>query len=373
MERICTRVLLAGLLLVSAGPCAPGAFGQPEREASPAADRALVVAVREAPPFAMRDPEGNWVGLSVDLWQDAADKLDWNFEWREMSLAETLAALETGEVDVGVAALTITPDRERALDFSHPYYVSGLALAYQTDRTKAWLNTLRAFLSWEFLSVVLTLAAVLLVVGALAWLFERRRNREQFGGGGVLGGLGAGFWWSAVTMTTVGYGDKAPLTLGGRVVALIWMFASLVIIASFTGAIAASVTVSQLETKLLEERRLAELRIGVLGESAGAEFLRDKGIRFRTYDGILTALEALDRGEIEVVAHDAPILKYYAREREALGLEVTADVLVRDDYGYGLPPGSSLREPLDVSLLTILHEPAWEAIKQQYLGESARR
>ena len=38
------------------------------------------------------------------------------------------------------------------------------------------------------------------------------------------------FWWAAVTMTTVGYGDKTPVTTGGRIVGLVWMFTSVIVI-----------------------------------------------------------------------------------------------------------------------------------------------
>ena len=75
------------------------------------------------------------------------------------------------------------------------------------------------------------------VVGVVMWLGERRRNQAQFGGTAAHG-IGAGLWWSAVTMTTVGYGDKAPVTILGRLLGLVWMFAAIIIISSFTAAIA---------------------------------------------------------------------------------------------------------------------------------------
>jgi len=48
-------------------------------------------------------------------------------------------------------------------------------------------------------------------------------------------------------MTTVGYGDKAPVTLAGRVVGLLWMPASIILISGFTAAIASALTVGQLD------------------------------------------------------------------------------------------------------------------------------
>ena len=116
------RLGLAATLLVALAST-PAATAEPNAEA-------LVVAVREAPPFAARDAAGHWRGLSVELWEDVAQRLGVDFEWRELDLQETLDALEAGDIDVAVAALTITSEREQVFDFSHPYLITGLAIAY---------------------------------------------------------------------------------------------------------------------------------------------------------------------------------------------------------------------------------------------------
>jgi hypothetical protein len=70
----------------------------------------------------------------------------------------------------------------------------------------------------------------------MVWLFERKLNPAHFGGN-TLQGIGSGFWFSAVTMTTVGYGDKHPKTTGGRIVSLIWMFTAVILVSLFTATI----------------------------------------------------------------------------------------------------------------------------------------
>lgn len=334
-----------------------------------AADRpGLTVAVREVPPFAMRDTAGNWEGLSVDLWQDVADKLNIEFEWLELPLDETIARLRDGTVDVAIAAISVTAAREEFLDFSHPYYVTGLSPAFRERAASAWAATLRGFFSLEFLSAVGSLAVVLLVAGFFIWLFERKANAGQFGHGNAKRGLGDGFWWSAVTMTTVGYGDKAPITPGGRIVALVWMFVSLIIIASFTASIAASLTKNELTESLSRDRPLADMNVGVLAGSAADEQAQNRGAVVQRFDTVGAAIAALEAGDVDTVVHDSPILKYEVRASGA-DVRVAERVLVRDDYAFALPESSPLRNDVNLALLSILFEPAWQRIRARYLGD----
>ena len=364
MRLLRVRSLLSGLAVALPALCV---LGEAAASAEGPGD-SLIVAVREVPPFAMRGTSGRWEGLSVDLWQAVADQTGLEFSWKEIPLDATLADLETGAVDVGVAALTITAERERRIDFSHAYHVSGLALAVPAPAS-AWSSTLTGFFTLEFLSAVGTLALVLLVAGFAVWLFERKRNQEQFGHGSTLRGIGDGFWWSAVTMTTVGYGDKAPTTLGGRLVALVWMFASLIVIAGFTASIAASLTADRLESGALLGRPIGELVVGVLEGSAAEAYATDAGATVRSFPSVEAALEDLVSRNVEVVLHDSPVLKYHVRN-DFTSLQVAPDTLVRDDYGFGLAPGSPLREDVNAALLSTLHEPVWRRIQGRYLGET---
>ena len=190
----------------------------------------LIIGTREAPPFAMQGEDGAWTGLGITLWEEVARELDLKYEWREMGEPETLIeSVADGSLDASIAAITVTSDRAKKVDFSQPYHTAGFAIVVPKGSSHSWWVILKAFFSVGFLKVILALSVVLLAAGFGVWLFERKANAEQFGGPPAHG-LGAAFWWSAVTMTTVGYGDKSPRTVGGRLVALVWMFTSVIII-----------------------------------------------------------------------------------------------------------------------------------------------
>ena len=218
----------------------------------------LIVGIKEAPPFVIKNEDGTYSGISIDLWYRLAEDLDLNFQFEERNLEGLLQGLQNQSLDAVVAALTITAERAEYIDFTHPFYTTGLGIAAYQKGKKGWQGIINRIFQTQFIRIVASLGFILLIIAVLVWFFERKRNTEQFGGG-ILKGIGSGFWWSAVTMTTVGYGDKAPKTFPGRLIALIWMFAAIIMVSSLTATIASILTVSQIEASIKDPSDLATL------------------------------------------------------------------------------------------------------------------
>lgn len=332
------------------------------------AARPLIVATKVAPPFVVKDADGRYTGLVIELWERIADELDLAYEFRELSISETMEALAQGDVDVAVAALTVTSERETIVDFTHPFLQSGLAIAAGPQDSRSFAALLAAVTSAAFLRSLGALVLVLLLAGAAVWAFERRKNPGHFGGSPGRG-LGAGFWWSAVTMTTVGYGDKAPVTLGGRAVALVWMFVSVVTISGFTATIASTLTVGGLSAVIQGPDDLKRFVVASVPGTAADSWMKHQGIAVHGFDTIGDALGAVADGRAPVAVYDAPILQYLALTEFAGKVEMLPYVFDRQYYGFGLPNKSPLRKRLNQALLQELESARWAQALRMYLGE----
>jgi len=329
--------------------------------------RPLVVGTREAPPFAMKGPDGEWTGLSIDLWTDVAKRLDLEFEWREMGEPETLIdAVADGSIDASVAAITVTAERARRVDFSQPYYTAGFGIVVPVSERSNWWATISAFFSVDFLKVVAALSFVLLLAAFGVWMFERKTNAEQFGGN-LAQGLGAAFWWSAVTMTTVGYGDKSPRTMGGRLVALVWMFASVIIISGFTAQIASSLTHHRMDSDLRGPSDLPRFTVATVNLSTAQSYLEHLGVRTISLPDVDSVLRAVSAGDAAAAVYDEPILQYKLRGHPKL--QLLPGIFERRDYAIALPLKSPMRKEINIRVLEQTQSDLWRFQVESYLGK----
>lgn len=362
-----SRAVIAFLLL-TAVLAGPEAKSQTSPGASPALP-VLNVATKQAPPFAMRTKDGTWSGLAIDLFEDIGRELGRKIKWIAVeNTSNLLTTVAAGKVDAGIAAVTITSKREAKVDFSHGYYDSGLAIAVSTSHRAGFWSGLQALASPAFLGTICLLGVLLLAAGAVIWFVERSRNPEQFEQDPVKG-IGNGFWWAAVTMTTVGYGDKAPITALGRFIAVIWMFAALILTAVFTAQLTTALTVNQLAGPVKSLADLPRSRVGIVARSASNAYFDTRYIRTLSFRDVDAGLDALAAGEIDAFVHDEPILRFQVLRDYSGRLALLSQIFEPQDYGIVLPPRSRLREPVNQALLKVRASPRWSAIKQKYFGQ----
>lgn len=363
---IMSVTLLLFLFFQCAGAVALGSESKAAYISS-AEDGAVVVGTRVAPPFVIEDDEGQLSGITISLWEHIAAEMELEYRFEIRDIAGMLEGVENGELYAGASALTITAEREESVDFTHPFYVSGLGIATSYTPQGIW-QAFMAIFDPEFLFVVGLLMLLLLFWGALVWYFERKGNEEEFGGS-TAEGIGAGFWWAAVTMTTVGYGDKSPRTLGGRVVGFIWMFAAVIVISFFTASIASSLTVTQLDSKVSGPEDLPFVRVGILENSATEIYMNEENIRYRTYPTIEEGLRAVEQDRLDAFLHDAPIIRYETDQNFRNEVRVLSQTFNDQYYGIALPLGSEYRNQMNRILLDYIASPEWREVQKRFGAE----
>lgn len=330
------------------------------------ADDVLLVATKSSPPFSFRGEDGEWTGISIELWRQLAEELELDYEFREATLAEMLDGVETGTFDAAVAAITVTAERHERVDFCHPHHTTGFGVAVSARHgTDTWV-LVRRILSPRLLLIVGLMIAVVLGCGLLFWRFERRDNESMFGGERRRG-IGMGVWWSTILL--FGHKGIVPVSIGGRLLAAASMIASILLLSTITGVIASVLTVRQLDTGISRITDLKHLRVATIAASTSAEFLDQRRIGHAEYDTVEEAIAAVDEGRADAIVYDEALLKFLAAGPAEGRIEVLPVTFGLQEYAIALRLDSPLRKPLNEELLRFRATDPWNDLVFRFLGD----
>lgn len=327
----------------------------------------LRVATYDDPPFSMKDASGQWTGLAIELWHEVADRMGVDYEITGYDPPQRVYdLLAEGQVDVAAGALPVTRERVEAFEFSSTFLSKHYSIATAPREDAGWTAALGGPMSSRLRDVMLATLALFLSSALVIWWIERRRNPGHFGGG-VTRGIGNGLWWSAATMTTVGYGDRTPVTIAGRFFAVFVMFLSLVLVSITTGIIASRLTVVEMRAKITVLGDLSRVRVGVMRGSPVAGFLTEHAIPYAMFPDIERAVEALVEGELDAVVGGEAELRYLADRRFQGRIALVPGAIDQGFVAFGLPTASPLRREINASLLGVLESGEWPRLRREYL------
>jgi polar amino acid transport system substrate-binding protein len=354
-----SAMMVAGLLLAWAAVPSPAA-----RAAQVQIGR-LRVATKVLEPFVFKQGD-QWAGFSIDLWNTIAQRLGLETEWIEVkNVQDQLDAVENGQADAAIAGISMTADREKRIDFSHPYFDAGLQILTRPNRPSAWQHV-RDFMTPGLLGILALGLLFALVMGHVIWLIERRRNPEF--PRGYLRGVIEGIWWLFLVVATGEYRDGETRNVVKRMLTAAWWLVGVALIAQFTATITSNLTVQQLTSTIKGPGDLPGKSIASVQNSTAAQYLSKAGLPFTTVERIEDAYALLDQGQVQAVVYDSPVLVYYAAHAGKGRAEVVGPIFKPEKYGIALPTGSPLRKQINEVLLGLYQDGTYETIYDKWFG-----
>jgi polar amino acid transport system substrate-binding protein len=329
--------------------------------------KTLKLVTRLVPPF-VTEANGELGGFSIELWQNIAQELDIKSEFtKTITVTELLNTIKTKQVDAGIAAISVTSQRERDFDFSQPIFDSGLQILVRSQGHQSSIGRLVDSLFTPALFQLLGIMLLIILIPAhIVWLVERHHKGGFLENSNYFPGIFKACWWAAGTLAT--QADEMPKSPWGRIMAVVWMFISVVFIAYFTATVTTSLTVEQLQSNIKGPQDLPGKRVATIAGSTSANYLRQQKIEAKEFKQIDEAYTALNDSELDAVVFDAPILLYYAAHDGKGKVQVVGNIFRKESYAIALPNGSPYRKPINNALLSLQENGKYQEIYDKWFS-----
>jgi polar amino acid transport system substrate-binding protein len=328
--------------------------------------KALRVAVKPIAPFVLKQGT-ELTGFSIDLWNALAQSLKVNTAWVEVTtVGDQLQAVKSGKADAAIAAITITKERENDIDFTQPYFDSGLQIMVRAQGGNHLLDVFDS-IPWSTIAALLgAFIAIMFVMANVLWIIERQTSRHFQKG--YLKGTGEGLWAVALIVATGEHGDRdAPRVVKRLIVFFMWL-AGVVLIAQLTATVTSTQTVDRLNSNIRGPTDLAGKKIAAVQGTVAADYLTEQGL---LYMNVASAEEGSDlvlRGDVQAMVFDAPTLQYLAARRGGGVLRVVGPIFAPQKYGIAVADGSPLRKRINGALLEMYEDGRYRALYNKWFS-----
>lgn len=328
--------------------------------------KALRVAVKPIAPFVLKQGT-ELTGFSIDLWNALAQRLRVDTIWVEVkTVGEQLQAVKSGEADVAIAAITITKEREKAIDFTQPYFDSGLQILV---RAQGGNHLLDAFDSVPWITIATLLGvfiAIMFVMANVLWVVERRTS--QHFQKGYLKGMGEGLWGVALIVATGEHGDRqAPRIVKRLIVFFMWLV-GVVLIAQLTATVTSIQTVDRLNTNIRGPEDLAGKIIATVPGTVAADYMIEHGLQYVEAASGDEGYKLVLQGQVQAMVFDAPTLQYWSARRGNGSLRVVGPMFAPEKYGIAVADGSPLRKQINSALLQMYEDGRYEELYNKWFS-----
>lgn len=125
------KILVVGLSVVLA--CSMLFVGCGSKEKSEIPETVTVGTNAEFPPFEFKNDDGEYDGFDMAMMQEVCKRMGSKMKIKNMEFKSLIGAMESGNLDVIAAGMTVTDERKESVDFSDSYYTSNQYIIVKED------------------------------------------------------------------------------------------------------------------------------------------------------------------------------------------------------------------------------------------------
>ncbi|EDO30203.1 predicted protein, partial [Nematostella vectensis] len=317
--------------------------------------------------------------------QDPVTK-EWNGVVREVL---------NGRADLAVTSLTISPERQKVIDFTQPYMDLGLTVLIKPDPTEE-KNPFAILRPFRY-DLWMAIGGTMIIVGFFLWLFS------TFSPFGFYGrcvqkchtkieprylklhdtlSLVRALWSTVVYYVGQSSDHLHPVSSSGRITVAVYWFAMLIVMSTYTANLAAFLTIKRFTSPISSVDDLArqkDISYGTVLNSQPQAFFESASVpsfvtmwQYMRYHHtfVNNSAEGIEKVMNENYAFiwDSAVLEFVAHNQISCGTLITSgSVFGRIGYGFGLAKDSPYTKQLSNAILQLRHAGYMEFLDRKWL------
>ncbi|KAI5675417.1 hypothetical protein M9H77_06367 [Catharanthus roseus] len=317
----------------------------------------------------------NATGFSIDIFLSTLQFLPFNvdhefvhFDPEETAYSEFINSLPNKSMkqpfDIMVGDFTILADRARYVDFSLPYSESGIVWVVKNKQEKNMWIFIKPF-RWD---LWLTILATCIFIGVVLRILEHRENcnldpeRPERQHLGML---------LLFPIAALAFPERNMVANSwSRFVLVVWLFASYILMQSYTANLSAMFTIDQLDFRLSQD-----YYIGYQVGSYVRDFLINRhhisASKLREYSSIEKYHDAMTKGGknggIDAIVDEIPYMKLFLG-RYGSEYKMLEQRYRMEGFGFAFPKESPLVVPFSRAILDVTADPSMAKIEEKNFG-----